>query len=151
MRFNPGPTIALGYATPRPPDGLSAIIGSSYVAGDVRSRQKNRMRRIRATGFSPQMARAIVALLLLLAIVLPIAANDVRDGINKASPFACSTSTASLVTAHITILLIVLITATENFTLGSYRKVPMREALRRKRIRSQSKTQDTETALLSTH
>ena len=94
------------------------------------------------------MARAIVALLLLLAIVLPIAANDVRDGINKASPFACST--ASLVTAHITILLIVLITATENFTLGSYRKVPMREALRRKRIRSQSKTQDTETALLST-
>ena len=81
------------------------------------------------------MARAIVALLLLLAIVLPIAANDMRDGIIKASPFACSTS--SLVSAHIIILLIVLITVTEKSTLGRYRKIPMREVLRRKSIRRQ--------------
>ena len=118
MRFNPGPTLALGHAMPRPPDGLSPIMGSCYVAGDVRSRQKTRMRRIRATGFSPQMARAIVALLLLLAIVLPVAANDVREGIITACPFAWST--ASLITAHISTLLIVLVTTAESSKIGRY-------------------------------
>ena len=117
---------------------------SSYVAGDARSRQKTRMRRIRATGFSPQMARAIVALLLLLAIVLPVAANDVREGIITACPFAWST--ASLITAHITTLLIVLVTTAESSKIGRYRKVPMREDLRRKRICHQPAQQGTETA-----